>query len=127
MAKKIKAVKEFADGTMTKTAFFTFVRSALRKYSMYWKPISTCRNKAKRAYKGNNVRQKWEYQCNKCKKWYKGTEISVDHIIPAGALNSFEDIPQFVKVLFCDSTNLQVLCKTCHGKKTNKERKTKKK
>jgi hypothetical protein len=50
-------------------------------------------------------------------------EVSVDHIIPAGSLRSFSDLPQFVEILFCEADNLQVLCHACHGRKTLNERK----
>ena len=53
--------------------------------------------------------------------------INVDHIIPAGSLNTAQDLPLFVERLFCEQDNLQVLCTTCHDKKTLKEKQSKKK
>ena len=53
--------------------------------------------------------------------------INVDHIIPAGSLNTSQDLPLFVERLFCEQDNLQVLCMTCHDKKTLKEKQAKKK
>ena len=53
--------------------------------------------------------------------------INVDHIIPAGSLNTSTDLPQFVERLFCEQDNLQVLCEACHDKKTLKEKQSKKK
>ena len=58
-------------GTMTEAAFWSMIRSALRQKSRWWKPVSQCKQESKRAYKGKNKRQKWEYQCNKCKNWFK--------------------------------------------------------
>ena len=124
MAKQ-KVVKEFNNGTMTSAAFFGMIRSALRNRSRFWKPITQCKNDARRKYKGANKRQRWEYQCNKCKKWFNGTTVSVDHIKPVGTLTKFEDLPDFVRNLFCEVHNLQCLCSGCHNKKTSKERKTK--
>jgi len=49
-------------------------------------------------------------------------EVAVDHIIPAGTLRCADDLPQFVERLFCEVDGLQVLCKTCHDKKTKKDK-----
>jgi hypothetical protein len=49
-------------------------------------------------------------------------EVAVDHIVPAGQLRSFDDLPKFVEILFCEADNLQVLCHACHGRKTLNER-----
>ena len=109
-------------GTMTESAFWSFIRSALRQKSRWWKPISQAKLAAKRKYKGPNKRQKFEYQCNVCKDWYPDKEINVDHIIPAGTLRCANDLPGFVERLFCEVDNLQVLCQGCHNKKTQDEK-----
>ena len=110
-------------GTMTESAFWSFIRSALRNKSMWWKPILQCKLSAKRTYKGPNKRQKFEYQCNKCKNWFPEKKVQVDHIIPAGSLNCAADLPGFVERLFCEKENLQVLCSGCHDEKTKIEKK----
>lgn len=112
-------------GTMTEAAFWSMIRSALRQKSRWWKPVSQCKQESRRAYKGKNKRQKWEYQCNKCKGWFKSDEVNVDHIEPAGSLNCSNDLPAFVDTLFCEVDNLQTLCKICHDEKTQLERKLK--
>ena len=109
-------------GTMTESAFWGFIRSALRQKSRWWKPITECKVKARRAYTGPLKRQKYEYQCNSCKKWYPEKQINVDHICPAGSLNSAQDLPGFVERLFCEVDNLQVLCTECHDRKTQLEK-----
>jgi 5-methylcytosine-specific restriction endonuclease McrA len=38
-------------------------------------------------------------------------------------LKTYNDLPAFVKNLFCEEDNLQVLCKPCHDVKTKEERK----
>ena len=111
--------------TMTESAFWSMIRSALRQKSRWWKPVSQCKQESRRAYKGINKRQKWEYQCNKCKGWFKSDEVNVDHIEPAGSLNCSNDLPAFVDTLFCEVDNLQTLCKTCHDEKTQLERQLK--
>lgn len=112
-------------GTMTESAFWSFIRSALRQKSRWWKPITQCKMKARRPYKGPNKRQKFEYMCKQCKGWYPEKKINVDHILPAGSLNCAADLPGFVERLFCEQDNLQCLCTQCHDTKTKKEKEKK--
>jgi len=123
--KKPRVTRTRNAGTMTEAAFWSMIRSALRQKSRWWKPIAQCKQLAKKAYKGNNKRQRWEYQCNKCKGWFKSDEVNVDHVEPAGSLNNAQDLPAFVETLFCEVNNLQVLCKTCHDVKTKLEKQLK--
>lgn len=130
MAKIVKTRKGAApktrnSGTLTESAFWSFIRSALRQKSRWWKPVSECKQKAKRVYKGSNKRQKFEYQCNHCKNWHAEKNINVDHIIPAGTLTCANDLPGFVERLFCEVDNMQCLCTECHNIKTQNERKNK--
>ena len=127
MAKRVLVPKTRNGGTMSEAMFWSFIRSALRQKSRWWKPISVCKLNARRLYKGINKRQKYEYQCKKCKTWHAEKNINVDHIIPAGSLNIATDLPKFVERLFCEQDNLQVLCTTCHDAKTLKEKQAKKK
>lgn len=122
MAKRATTPKTRNSGTMTESAFWSFIRSALRQKSRWWKPITECKAKAKRPYKGPLKRQKFEYQCNHCKKWFPEKKINVDHIVAAGTLTCGADLPGFVERLFCEVDNLQVLCEPCHDIKTQAER-----
>jgi hypothetical protein len=81
-----------------------------------------CKQEAKRPYKGKNKRQKWEYQCNKCKKWFPDKLIQIDHVIPVGSLRCDEDLVGFLQKLTPEE-GFQMLCKDkCHQEKTNYER-----
>jgi len=71
---------------------------------------------------GKNAKQKWEYQCAECKKYYPNKVVVVDHIKPAGSLKDYKDLPDFVENMFCSEDGLQVLCKPCHYLKTMEER-----
>lgn len=122
MAKRKVIPKTRNSGTMTESAFWSFIRSGLRQKSRWWKPIAECKAKAKRPYKGPLKRQKFEYQCNQCKNWFPDKKINVDHICPAGSLNSAQDLAGFIERLFCEVDNLQVLCETCHNIKTKSEK-----
>jgi 5-methylcytosine-specific restriction endonuclease McrA len=120
---KARVLKTRNAGTMSESAFWSFIRSALRQKSRWWKPITQAKLLAKRPYKGPNKRQKFEYQCATCLKWHADKHINVDHIIPAGSLNCANDLPGFVERLFCEIDNLQVLCEACHNIKTQSEKK----
>lgn len=120
--RKTPTVKPRNAGTMTESAFWSFIRSTLRQKSRWWKPITLCKMQARRPYKGPNKRQKFEYECNNCHKWFPEKKINVDHIIGAGSLNCGADLPGFVERLFCEQDNLQVLCETCHDAKTKLEK-----
>jgi 5-methylcytosine-specific restriction endonuclease McrA len=120
--KVVRAVRTRNAGTMTESAFWSFIRSALRQKSRWWKPITQCKQKSRRTYKGPNKRQKFEYQCNECKNWFPEKKINVDHINPAGTLKCANDLPGFVERLFCEADNLQVLCSSCHDVKTKAEK-----
>lgn len=109
-------------GTMTESAFWSFIRSALRQKSRWWKPITQCKMKARRPYKGPNKRQKFEYQCRYCEQWFPEKRVNVDHITPAGQLRTANDLPGFVERLFCEIDGLQVLCSNCHDEKTKSEK-----
>lgn len=109
-------------GTMTESAFWSFIRSTLRQKSRWWKPITQCKMESRRPYKGPLKRQKFEYQCNSCKQWFPEKKINVDHIVGAGSLNCGADLPGFVERLFCEQDNLQVLCEVCHNEKTQLEK-----
>jgi len=125
-----KVIKNRNAGTMSEAVFWQFIRNTLRKRSLAWRPITLCRDRAKRKYVGTNTRQKYEYQCNHCKNWFKATEIAVDHIVPVGSLTCAADLPSFIEGLFCEVDNFQVLCKTCHDAKSlidNKNTKIEKK
>jgi hypothetical protein len=125
-AKSRARTPPFANYPAWSTAkFWGFIRSGLRGTYNKWPPKWDILNQAKRPYKGPGKQQKWEYQCNRCKKWHKQKDVSVDHKIPAGALNSFEDVASFVERLFVGPEGLQLLCSVCHSDKTQEERKAK--
>jgi len=120
--KKIKPLKTRNSGTFTESAFWSFIRSALRQKSRWWKPISECKANSKRKYHGSNNRQKFEYKCNICGNYFPDKKISVDHINPAGSLMRAEDLDGFIGRLFCEIDNLQVACDECHSIKTAKDK-----
>ena len=107
--------KPYNENSMTSSAFFGMIRAVLRRKTMFgWKPINKVREEAKVVYKGPNKRQKFAYICNKCHGKFSAKECAVHHKIPVGKLSCFEDLPLFVKNLFCEKQNLELLCSNCH-------------
>lgn len=90
-----------------------FVIATLRRGSLYWPYRSLCLTKA-RSSRG-------QYLCAKCQVIFPKKEVSVDHIIPIVALTGFTTWDDYFNRLFCNSDNLQVLCKKCHQDKTTEE------
>lgn len=113
-----KKIKTRCNGTMTESAFWGFIRSALRQKSRRWAPIYSTLARARRKSKSENKRLKWEYQCDICHEYFPQKEVSVDHIVPVGSLTCAEDLPGFVERLFCEEENLRVLCHEDHYKIT---------
>jgi 5-methylcytosine-specific restriction endonuclease McrA len=114
----------------TTARFWTFIRSALRTAWNKWPPKYSVLNNSKRhaqyewySDSGKKLNVKWEYQCNHCKEWYMGKQVSVDHIVPVGTLKDYDDLPDFTRRLFVSEEDLQILCKECHDTKTQEERK----
>ena len=114
--------KPYNAGTMTNSMFWSMIRSTLRKASRWWKPVVLVKAAAKRKYNGPNKRQKFEYQCAVCKNYFPEKRINVDHIDPVGSLMCSDDLKGFVERLFCEAQGLQVMCDTCHDKKTKQEK-----
>lgn len=110
----------------TTARYWQFIRAGLRAMYRRWPPRYHALAAARRSKKGGG-KQKWEYRCAKCNKWYKQTEVQVDHVTPAGTLKDYTDLPTFVSKLFCSSEGLQVLCKPCHKSKTASEKRVVKK
>lgn len=118
--RKNSVVRTRNANTWTEAEFFSKIRSALRKTFRFWKPMKIVLKNAERIYTGNNKLQKFEYQCNECKNWFKASEVEVDHIEEAGSLKTLSDIPGFIERLTKEEpTAYQVLCKEiCHKTKT---------
>lgn len=129
LARMSRVAKTRNAETLTESAFWSMIRSSLRGRTIFWKPVQLCKMNSRRKYIGINKKQKFEYQCNCCKQYFKETEVHVDHTIPAGSLRCGDDLKGFVERLFCEVEGFQVLCNTgigsCHHTKTQSEKKKK--
>ena len=100
---------------------FGFIRSTLRRASTRWNPRALALQAARRMSQSDNRRLKWEFQCAGCREWYPRKEVNADHIVPAGSLNDWEDLPGFAERLFCETDGFQVICTACHHAKTHEK------
>lgn len=125
--RKGAAPKTRNGNTMTEAAFFQKIRAVLRSGFRFWNPMMTALKKAGRPSQSSNKRLKNEYQCAECKQWFPRKEVQIDHKIPCGILNKYDDIVPFIKNLTKENCNsYQVLCKTDHKVKTDKEKEERK-
>lgn len=111
----------------TKSRYFSFIRSNLRRAWIKYPVKFAVKLAARRDSQSDNKRLKYEYKCSMCKGWFPDKFVQVDHIVPCGSLKEYKDISGFCKRLFCGKEGLRVLCKDCHHKVTQDERNRKKK
>ncbi len=118
-------MRKYNNGDWTKARWKGFVMSALRRAWLRYPPRS-------QAMKAAWVRR-GIYKCAGCNKNVPVTvkdieknkrmrNISVDHIKPVVPAKGFTTWDSVVSRMFCELSNLQVLCKDCHDKKTKNER-----
>lgn len=68
------------------------------------------------------------FTCACCKSAFPGSGVQIDHIdpvVPEGMMQKNMTIDEYAARLYCDVSNLQVLCEACHKEKTNSEKKKK--
>lgn len=123
MGKRVERTR--AGKVWTEARYFSFIRSCLRSGMMRYPAKQKVKKAAERTVTGK--RHRFEYHCAVCKGWFQGKMVEVDHKVPAGTLKTYDDLPRFVENLYCEPEDMQVLCKPCHQKKTNDERKARKK
>lgn len=110
--------------TETESGHMGNIRSALRRMSRFWKPALKALDLAERPYVGPNKRQKYEYKCAVCLKWYIRKSVQINHIVPCGTLTKYSDVPGFLERLFCeDVQGYSILCTECHKAETKEQRK----
>ena len=112
-------------GTWTEAEYWSRLRSCLRGMFRWWLPARAVLRRARRAANGvRGARVKWVYECAACHGCtFIRREVEVDHVIPCGSLRSLADLAAFVERMTPEAeSGFQVLCKSCHQTKTNKER-----
>lgn len=94
---------------------YAFAKAALRRASVYWYALKEAMDSAKVS------RGIWK--CAHCNEHFKKHEVQRDHIQPVVSVNAdkVNDMNSYVETLFCDPSNIQILCKPCHALKTSIE------
>lgn len=107
----------------SKSKFESFIKSTLRKGSTRWPPRFEALNAAKRGKKVNEKtgRLAEHYECAECHGEFPAKDVQVDHINSVIPLTGFVSWDDVIKRMFCPVEGLQVLCKTCHSRKSKEE------
>ena len=117
MTKKTKAWTD----ARHKAFIVSVLRSGTRRFPPKYQTLNEAKTEKKINKKSGRLAQ--HFLCNQCKEDYPQKDVEVDHIIPiVSPATGFTTWDDFIKGLFCDASNLQVLCKTCHLTKSKKER-----
>lgn len=114
----------------SESAFFTWVRSGLRqglwmKHPIKMEMLNSQRRKIKnpRPNPRRGSELVWGYDCACCGGQFTAPNIEVDHIVGEHSLKSIEDVVTFFKkIMLVTPSDLQIICKGCHGIKTYAER-----
>lgn len=92
-----------------------FILRELRRSSLKWP--------ARNQVKSNARVARGQYKCAKCKDIFHYKEVHVDHIDPVIPTDGWDSWEEVLERMFCSIDEMQLLCKGCHKKKTNKENK----
>lgn len=113
------------DGQWTQAKFNSFIKNNLRSATRKWAPIQNCK---KRAHVGRG-----EYKCECCgtivpptiydeEKRKRVKFVFVDHVEPIiDPSKGFVSWDDTIERMFCDSSNLQLICGDCHKIKSQEE------
>jgi 5-methylcytosine-specific restriction endonuclease McrA len=127
---KPRVARTRCGGRWTEAQYKGFVVRALRAAMRKWRVLYDTKDAAKRGQRTDQATGKKRdmYECAGCARLFKSDEIHVDHIEPVfdprkRVPAEETDYTQLVHRMFCEIENLQILCHTCHGIKTENERK----
>lgn len=112
------------DGEWTEGRYRSFITSTLRGGMRRWPPKWKALKDAALGRKVNKKTGKlaMHYKCAACAEEFTSTNIEVDHIESVVASTGFVSWDVYIDRLFCEKSNLQVLCKPCHKIKTKEEK-----
>ena len=122
--------REYNDGEWTEARWRAFIISAARAGMRRYPPFGKSRKKVGAGKKVNKYsgRMAEHYSCADCGGLFIAKDVQVDHIDPVvEPATGFVNFDTLIHRLYCETDNLQVLCKPCHKEKTNRERKERKK
>lgn len=122
--------ESYNNGQWTQGRFRGFIASALRAAMRGWIPKYDAK---KLALVGRRLNPKTgklaqHFECASCKQAFVDKDVQVDHKNPVvDPKVGFVDWETYMDRLYCEVSNLQVLCKKCHKEKTASERLLRKK
>ena len=125
MAPRKLVPKTRADNTMTEAQYHSHIKGALRKGTRFWKPKLIALEAAYVGVEKNKStgRMAKHYECARCHEHFPTKEVQVDHLDPVvNPETGFTSWDETIERMYCNSSNLQVLCKGCHKEKTMEER-----
>jgi 5-methylcytosine-specific restriction endonuclease McrA len=102
-----------------------FIVAVLRAGTRRWPPKYEALNEAKTEKKINEKTKRLaqHYLCAMCENEFTSKDIQVDHIEPVvNPKTGFTSWNDYIPRLFCERSNLQVLCTDCHKTKTKEEK-----
>jgi len=115
--------KTRCSGTKTEASMVAWVLSYLRKMTLRWKPRFDRLNEGRQKKPlGVNGREVWANTCENCCKWFKTSDLAMDHITPIGGLKSLDEAGRWLNNALVEKDGYQRLCKPCHKIKSNTER-----
>jgi 5-methylcytosine-specific restriction endonuclease McrA len=122
--------REYNDGEWTEARWRAFIisaaRAGMRRYPPKWKAFKEA-GVGKKVNK-HSGRMAEHYLCADCGGFFVARDVQVDHVDPVvDPSTGFVSWETYFDRLYCETDNLQVLCKPCHKEKTNRERKERKK
>ena len=112
------------------TKTMKLIQNALRRSTVMWHVRNEVLKESKSyekigKYKNGKTKLKKKHKCACCKKLWNVEQVEVDHIVevahdtkPPSKMQE-EDLFKWISQLFCDKSNLQILCIGCHQAKTN--------
>ena len=125
MKNRTSVVRERNAWTMSEAEFKSFIISALRDKSRWWKPKTRAIARARVS--------KWIYKCESCGvewpanlpplpwKKRKRKNIQADHIEPVVPLTGFVSYDSWIERCFVSAEKFQAICRKCHKEKTAEE------
>ena len=116
-------MKEWTEGRR-KSFITSVIRAGFRRYPQKYECLKNAYKETKTNKKSGRLAK--HYLCAGCKEMYIQADVQVDHITPVVSPKGFITWDNFINNLFCDVSNLQILCKQCHAVKTKEERNARK-
>lgn len=126
-----RGVKTRAGGLWTEAKFMGFIKGAIRGATRRWPPKTQALKEAwveRGVYMCVGYKRRWHHVPVSIKVGGKRVRnVAVDHInpvvCPEAGFTTWDDM---IDRMFVEADGFQVLCKSCHDKKTGDERKIRK-